>query len=364
MSRPRCDRKRLPRLLRTAALLPPLLALLTGCRSGTPQPESFLRDEAGLFHHEAGARIERYLRFVGDRYRVDYRVVIATPAEAPPEAEAGRWYRELGVGGAMDGRGLLLWIDPERRLARLEIGYALEPLLPDLAAARVLDGYLAPYEGAGELAAAVEAAIEGVIDRFTPRLEELAAAEGPDGRGGGGAGQAFGAGRDASLAAPDEGSPAAGELVPQPDPRAVRDLELALLAAGRYEPAAAIYDDAWRLRGHRREWSPARLRELARRWTKPYEIVAEGDHAIAFAPNAPDLGPTPLARGPAGWVIDSTAREAHVVYDYSGDSWYWVDGPSPYLPLLHRAARLESVRLQDDRPAWRLAPAVPVAPEE
>jgi len=345
-----------PRRPPVSTLLALLLLFPAGCRDRASGPESFLRDEAGLFHHEAGARIERHLRFVGDRYRVDYRVVIAAPAEAPPEAEAGRWYRELGVGDATEGKGLLLWIDPGRRLARLEIGYALEPLLPDLAAARVLDGYLAPYEGTGELAAAVEAAIEGVIARFTPRLEELAAAAGPDGRGGGGAGQAFGEGWDASLAAPDEGPPAAGELVPQPDPRAVRDLELALLAAGRYEPAAAIYDDAWRQRDHRRRSSPARLRELARRWTKPYEIVAEGDHAIAFAPNAPNLGPTPLARGPAGWVIDSSAREAHVVYDYSGDSWYWIDGPSPYLPLLHRAALLERVRLQDDRPAWRLAP--------
>ncbi|MCL4837597.1 MAG: TPM domain-containing protein [Thermoanaerobaculia bacterium] len=352
-----------PRPRPTAALLSFLLVLAAGCRGEAPGPESFLRDEGGLFHHEDGARIERHLRFVGSRYGVDYRVVVAAPGQGSPEAQAGRWYRELGVGTATEGRGLLLWVDPARRLARLEIGYALEPLLPDLAAARVLDGYLAPYEGTGELAAAVEAAIEGVIDRFTPHLEELAAAEGPGGRGGGGAGQALGEGRDASLAAPDERSPAAGELVPQPDPRAVRDLELALLAAGRYEPAAAIYDDAWRLRGHRREWSPARLRELAHRWTKPYEIVAEGNYAIAFARNAPNLGPTPLARGPAGWVIDSTAREAHVVYDYSGTSWYWIDGPSPYLPLLQRAAPLEHVRLEDDRPAWRLAPDSPATPE-
>lgn len=335
---------------------PLLLALLLApaCTREPAASAPQLLDPGARLDPPARTRIERYLGFVAERYGVDYRAVVAEPgAVGAPESEGAHWYRELDVGAATQGRGLLLWLDPDRGLARLEVGYALEPLIPDLESARILSGYFAPHARAQQLPASVEAAVEGIVDRLRPVLEELPATAAPPGSGGAGAGVDL-ARPPAPVPLATEGPDARG-LVPQADPRATRDLELALLRAGRYEPGATIYDEAWRRRPPRAAFGPERLRELGRKWSRPYEVEIEGDHAVAWYRDAPALGPTLLRRETAGWVLDASARYRLVVYDYSNELWYFLDEPGPWLDLLRRVYPMERVRLDSGRDAWRVA---------
>jgi hypothetical protein len=335
-----------------------VLALaLVAAACGAPDPVAgpLLVDRSATLDATAAQRIERYLGWVRDEYGVDYRVVVdGAGGPASPAAEAERWFRELAVGGATGGRGLLLWVDPRLRRAHIEVGYALEGAVPDLSAAWILDAYLAPRVRAEELPASLEAAIEGLVDRLRPRLDSLVESGATAGSGGAGAGSDL-------ARAPDPPEPpddplADRDLLSRADPRAVRDRELRMMAAGRYEPEAPIYDEAWRRTARRGHWSPERLREIARRFDRPYEIASDGDHAVAHYPGARDLGPTLLRREADGWIIDATAGARLIVYDYSNTSWYLVDEPTPYHALLHAAYRLEHGRLQDGRAAWWIAP--------
>lgn len=315
-----------------------------------PASRGLLVDAGGALGAEATARVDSYLLWVAREYGVDYRVVLAAPGEqGAPALEAGRWFRELEVGAAAAGRGLLLWIDPAQRLARIEVGYALEAVVPDLSASWVLEAYLAPHLRGEALGASLEAAIEGLVDRLRPRLAELAASRAPAESGGAGADFA-----PSSPPAPARADAPAAGLAPRADPRATRDLELEQLAAGRYDPTAPFYDEAWRRAAQPRDWRPERLRELGRRFDRPYQIASDGEHAVAYYPGEPSLGPTLLLLTPEGWRIDATRGARLIVYDYSNESWYLLDEPSPYLDLLRRALPLERVRLDSGRPAWRV----------
>ena len=339
-----------PPLLRAAAAVLFALAALATCAREPPVSATRrLVDRSSRLAAQQRARVERYLRFVRAERGIDCRVVLAGEGDrGAPEDEAEHWFRKLAVGSDDDGRGLLLWLDAGRRLARIEVAYALEGVVPDLSAAWILEAYVGPHARGDELAAGIEAAIEGLVDRVAPRRAELAEAAASAGSGG--------AGARSDLAAEPAAPVAELDLAPRPDPRSTRELELAMLRAGRYEQEAAIYDEAWR-RARRGRWTPARLREIARRFDRPYEIATEGDHAVAYYPAARDLGPTLLRREAAGWIIDASAGARLVVYDYSNERWYLVDEPSPYVALLRGVYRLERGRLGDGRPAWWIAPA-------
>jgi len=331
-------------------LLTALLVAIPACERAVA-PAASLVDRASRLSADERARVERYLDFVKQEESIDYRVVLADPGTtASPESSAREWFEELDVGGSRDGRGLLLWIDPERSLARVEVGYALEGVIPDPAAAWIIEAYLAPRVRGAELGPAVEATAEGLIDRIRPRLEELAEAKASPGSGG--AGARVDLGRPPDPPSPD---PAPLALAPQPDPRAVRDLELAMMHEGHYDPRAAIYDEAWRHTRTRGNWTPERLREIADRFDQPYEVAEEGEYAVAYALDAPEVGPTLLRRERAGWIIDATAGARLVVYDYSNELWYLIDEPSPWVDLLREALELRPVRLEGGRSAWTLA---------
>ena len=81
-------------------------------------------------------------------------------------------------------------------------------------------------------------------------------------------------------------------------------------------------------------------------------MAVEADRAVAYYPDARDLGPVFLRREPAGWIIDASAGARIIVYDYSNAGWYARDEGSPYLPLLLRSLPLRRVALAGGGAAW------------
>jgi uncharacterized membrane protein YgcG len=333
--------------------------VLGGCgaprTTEAPSGTALLLDGGGVLGREARQRLEDYLRWVRTERGIDYRVVLES-VEASPEVAAADRYRELTTGETTEGRSLLLWVDPSRRLARVEVGYALEPFLTDLDASRMIADFLAPRFDGTELGPGLEAAVEALVEELRTREGRLAEATvATTGSGGGGATRDLAAGPPGAVAAAESAAEIGELLVPQPDPRAARDLELAMLHRGVYLQQARLYDDAWRRARRPGHWSPERLREIAREWDQPYEVLEAGDRAIAYAPDHPAIGPTLLFRDEEGWRIDATAGARLVVYDYSNDGWFFIDEPGSYLDLARRAYTLRRVNLQSGRRAWEIA---------
>jgi hypothetical protein len=316
---------------------------------------------------------------------------------------AAELYAERAASGEARGRGLLLFIDPAQSAVRVEVGYRLEPILTDVAASRLLADFLAPRFRAGDTSAAIEASVEALVDELRPRLEiETPASEADDDASRGSSADADsalasndvssaslvrGSGtesvatsdarapEDAASQWPSGGAGASLDLlrdvpdgavdadirarllaiaVPQPDPRQARDLELALLHRGIYLQESALYDSAWRSAARPGSTSPSRLREIARQWDRPYELVVGDGRAVAYYADTAALGPTFLRREAEGWIIDGSEGARTVVYDYSNTRWYARDAGSPYLELLQRALALRRVSMAQGGAAWTL----------
>ena len=338
------------------------VSLLAGCGAPSTVPPgdgapTRIVDYIDLLEPPLRQRIDAYLLFVRNEYGIDYRVVLAPALDDESIlSAANRHFRRLGVGEGVGGRGLLLYVAPGGAEVRVEVGYALEPFVTDLAASRMIADYLAPWFRSGEFRPGIEASIEALVSWIKPQLAELG--EEAEAQGSGGAGAEAGMDDLASAAGASEEPAAdlAGLLVPQETPRQAREMEIRMMHGGLYLQQAELYDQAWRRASRPGSWTPGRLQEIARQWDRPFEVRVEGGRAIAFYRDAPALGPTFLRRERDGWIIDATATARSIVYDYSNDARYAIENDSPYLPLLRRELSLRKVRLQGGREAWMLAP--------
>jgi uncharacterized protein len=352
-----------PRFPKPLSLATLAFVALAGCDAGgkapvdpsIAEPEvALVTDRTELLGAEAEERIAAYLQFVRSEYDIDYRVLLDESGAVGRSAEI---FENLSIGDRQTGRGLLLVIDPSGEQVRVEVGYALEPFVTDLAASSMIGDYLAPHYRSGDLQASIEAAVEALIDEVRPALPELEAEKNrPRLAGSGGAGAGVDLLRDLPVGEMSADAEATLQrvLVPQADPRSTRDLELAMMHQGFYYQQASIYDPAWRAASRPGTWPAARLQEIARQWDRPYEVEVQERWAIAYYTDAPDLGPTLLQRESEGWLIDATSGARHIVYDYSNASWYAIDGDYPQLALLQRVFDLGRVKLQDGRRAWML----------
>ena len=81
---------------------------------------------------------------------------------------AGTW--QPGVDGA--DNGIIVFVFPEDRLVRVEVGYGLEPALPDVEVHRLVSSTVVPAARAGDLTAGIEALVPPLLERLraVPRL--------------------------------------------------------------------------------------------------------------------------------------------------------------------------------------------------
>lgn len=314
-----------------------------------------LLDSGNHLSPKAAENVRNYLKFVKRDSRIDFRVIIPpkTAAEENLVDQGVHWFDELGVGRRTDGRGMVLLIAPGTKKARVEVSYALEPRITDLAASRLLQDYLAPYFRNGNWSAGIEAAIEGLVNKTNKSPPPKASAS-PSSQGSGGGGYTL-----TDLEPARSGSLAKGTktklkklLVPQPSPRKARHLEVEVMKRGYYLRTAPLYDERWR-QSKPRGFPPRRLREIGIELDKPFEVRVNGDRAISYYPNHPNLAPSFFRKTSDGWILFTSLTNDMIVHDYDNQSWYALEGESEaYLHLLLKALPMKHVELQSGRTAW------------
>jgi uncharacterized protein len=160
-------------LPRRIHLLPAVLAwaaILYGAETPIPEaPTQWVTDTANFLSPETVRTLNDRLRQYEQRTGHQVIVYIApTTGGVPIEDWAVRAFEKWKVGRKGLDDGLALFIMRQDRRLRIEVGYGLEPIVPDAIASRVINEVMAPRIQSGQPDQAVTAGIDSltrVIDQ-------------------------------------------------------------------------------------------------------------------------------------------------------------------------------------------------------
>jgi len=133
-----------------------------------PEARGFVNDFGNVISPPVVAKIEALCHELREKTSAEMAVAtFPTIGDEDPDEYANRLFAKWGIGKKGKDNGVLLFLAlGERKRVRIETGYGLEGILPDITAGRILDNYVIPQfrrqdYGAGLLAGMQ--AIAGVI---------------------------------------------------------------------------------------------------------------------------------------------------------------------------------------------------------
>ncbi len=162
--------------LRLATVLSLCLAPALAVDFGALQPQGYVSDFAGVVQPQARVELEHYCGVVEKSTGAQIALVTLPTLEGEPvEDVANLLFRKWGVGQKGNNEGILLLLAVRDRRSRLEVGYGLEPNLPDGFAGSILRD-MRPALRENNFGAALAAAAEAIGSRVAAakgvRLEE------------------------------------------------------------------------------------------------------------------------------------------------------------------------------------------------
>lgn len=119
-------------VLRCALLLGLAVPAIFAIDFGALQPKGYVSDFAGVAGPAERAALERYCASV-ERSTGAQIALVTLPSlgDEPIEDVANLLFRKWGVGAKGNNEGILLLLAVGERRSRLEVGYGLEPIIPD-----------------------------------------------------------------------------------------------------------------------------------------------------------------------------------------------------------------------------------------
>lgn len=128
----------------------------------TLQPQGYVSDFAGVVDASSKARIETYCAEVEKSTAAQMALVTISSLQGEPVEDVARSiFRAWGVGHKGKNDGILLLIAVGDRRTRLEVGYGLEPIVPDGLAGTIL-GEMRPALRKGDYSDALMAAAQAI----------------------------------------------------------------------------------------------------------------------------------------------------------------------------------------------------------
>jgi uncharacterized protein len=116
-----------------------LLATATAADFGALKPQDYLSDFAGVVDAGAARQINAYCARVEQTTGAQIALVVLPGLQGEPiEDVANLLYRKWGVGQKKTNEGVLVLLSIGDRRTRMEVGYGLEPILPDGSAGALL----------------------------------------------------------------------------------------------------------------------------------------------------------------------------------------------------------------------------------
>ena len=127
-------------LLKHLAGLAIFIALATaGAEAAFPKPRGKVNDFAGVLDQATAAELARIVSDTEARTSAEIAVVTVPSLDGMSVEEyAVRLFADWGIGKSARDNGLLVLVAPAERRIRIEVGYGLEPILPDALAGRII----------------------------------------------------------------------------------------------------------------------------------------------------------------------------------------------------------------------------------
>ncbi len=128
-----------------------------------PNPATLVTDAAGILSPEQKQALENKLVAFDDSSSNQIAVVIIPSLEGYPKEEyANKLFREWGIGDKKNNNGILLLIAVEDRQIRIEVGYGLEGVIPDITALNIIDNAIKPAFKAGNYYEGIDKATDDI----------------------------------------------------------------------------------------------------------------------------------------------------------------------------------------------------------
>lgn len=126
--------------------------LVFGADPLPPKPTQYVVDAAGILSPQVVAALNQ--RLEAFERETSNQVLVATFPKIPDgyalEDFTQRTAEAWGVGQSKDDNGAVLFVFPNDRVTRIEVGYGLEGTLPDVLTKRIIENELLPSFRAGD----------------------------------------------------------------------------------------------------------------------------------------------------------------------------------------------------------------------
>ncbi|MES1166343.1 MAG: TPM domain-containing protein [Verrucomicrobiota bacterium] len=157
----------LRRAVPAALLLAGLLAGAAGARAETPIPAAptrWVTDRAGFLGQATvdalDGKLDAYARATGHQVLV---YIDHTTGGVPIEDWAVKAFERWRVGRKGIDDGLVLFVFSDDHRVRIEVGYGLEPVMPDTRASRIIREAIVPRIQSGDRDGAVRAGVDAIL---------------------------------------------------------------------------------------------------------------------------------------------------------------------------------------------------------
>jgi tetratricopeptide (TPR) repeat protein len=302
-------------------------------------------DDASRILHPFGPRLARMAdAFVTD-LGIDLQVVTSSDTSSSIESQADQLFQQRKIGMDAPTGGVLVLLNPQLKLARIEVSYTLEGGLTDLHMGRIARDQLSPYVSYGTAGMAVmdvlhylrdhafAAAALGNIE-LEANLKEAPELRAMQKYASGGAGA-----RTKLHSLPADAdfkrtlSPAErAQYAPSSDAKESVEAFLHATADMAGDPTLPLFTDGSQLL--RKHYPLAPFEELKRleriEASKPIEITIKGDYAVASSERpAHGFVPILLHRENGVWRIDLVETWKNLFFDRNG-KYFLKNSNTPY----------------------------------
>jgi uncharacterized protein len=130
-----------------------------------PKPSQYVVDTASILSPQLVAALNQ--RLEGFERQTSNQVLVATFPRIPDgyalEDFTQRTAEAWGVGQNKEDNGVVLFVFPNDRVTRIEVGYGLEGALPDIITKRIIENELLPSFRAGDFNAGISRGVNAIL---------------------------------------------------------------------------------------------------------------------------------------------------------------------------------------------------------